>query len=78
MSKNIIFSFLIIFMCSGCRTFTSSQLKVHNQKIYESGQIDGIRKGIWYERITRSERILKNLKENLDKLDKRLRISNDS
>ena len=68
MRKNIIFLLLIIFICSGCQTFSSSQLKVHNKKIYKTGQIDGFKKGILYERMTQQQIILKNLRENLDKL----------
>ena len=39
--NKIISLFIIVFLCSGCRTFNNTELKFHNKRIYDLGFKNG-------------------------------------
>jgi len=62
--KKFIILLLIIF-CSGCRTFTTTQLKIHDEQIY----FEGYYRGRLYQAAINIKNLLKDLKnEKTDRM----------
>lgn len=60
--NKLVLLILCIIVLSGCTTFTTESLKLHNTKIYQQGYESGFFKGRIYQAIIYTEQLLEDIK----------------